>query len=362
MKKSFLILLVLMLATQVTFAQKEGFKRPKANPELQKEMRTYIEENVQPVLLKAQQDFDSKLSAEDLSFIKEKREQAAAMKAEMMETRKKAMELRKEGKSKEEIHEALGIEPGAKKEEHKAEREVMKSFMEKNQDAVKESLEALKPSYETWVKDQKAIIQKYVPEQKKQENGAQEGVKRKRGPRVGLFGLVPQKHFRPRPEGGKGLHGKEGMSPDERKEKREKMSKGKEGHGQKHGRHEARHGHGKLAVEFVLWDGTLPPQPEENVDFDKSLNPGKDVFSLQNYPNPANGVTKITAELPQNTKLVKITLQDASGKIVKDLSFKNVDKGTNTFDLDVSNLTDGLYFYTFDADGQKTTKRLVVGK
>jgi hypothetical protein len=359
MKKSFLLLLAMMLATQVTFAQKAGHKGPRTNPELQKEMGAYIENNVQPVLLKAQQDFDAKLSTEDLSFIKEKREQATAQRNEMKANRQKAMELRQEGKTREEIQEVLGIDRTAKKEARQAERTEMKAFMERNKEAIQSTMETLKPSYEQWIKDQKTIVQKYRPEGSEGQERAKEGRKGQRGASIGLFGIAPPKHFRQGPKGHNkmekrdGVEGKEGM---EKKDRNKKYDGNKQSHRQQHGKT-------RIAVEFVLWDGTLPEPPQERPDMEgKSIQRGNDVFSLQNYPNPANGITKITANLPADTKVVKIVLRDASGKTVKNLLFKNVDKGTNTFDLDVSNMTDGLYFYTFEADGQTTTKRLMVGK
>lgn len=359
MKRSFFMLLALLLATQVTFAQKEGFKHQKANPQFQKEMSAYIETNVQPVLLKAQQGFDQQLSEEDLRFIKEKREQAKARKADMKDNRQKAMELRKEGKSKEEIQEALEIDWEASKEAHQAERAAIKAFMERNQNAVKSSMESLKPSYEQWIKDQKAIVQKYRPADKAGQEKPDEEMKGKRGSRIGLFGIAPPKHFRHGSKGHEKMDGSERMNPKEGAKRGD--------HGKKHAKNKEGVQHhdpkARLAVEFVLWDGTLPEVREGRPAMEgKSLDNRNDIFALQNYPNPANGITKITAQLPTEVKIVKIVVRDASGKTVKNLLFKNVDKGTTTFDLDVSNLTDGLYFYTFDADGQTTTKRLVVGK
>ncbi|MCB0649944.1 MAG: T9SS type A sorting domain-containing protein [Saprospiraceae bacterium] len=367
MKKLFFMLPAMLLATQVAFAQQGAPQHPQPNPELHKAMQAYIEKNVQPVLLKAQKDFDAKLSAEDLSFIKEKRAQATEKKEQMKANHQKAMELKKEGKSKEEIHEVLGINREDWMEAGKAQREAMKAFMDRNQETVKSSMEALKPSYKTWIEEEKAIIDKYMPENKAPENGDEAAMKKHHGPGIGLFGIAP-----PRPFGDFKKGGDKKMHPDGKKwdnnKKRPEGKKGdhtNEGQGQKskEGMHRGQHNNGRLAMEFVLWDGKLPAALEVNGDFQPlKTDNARDIFSLQNYPNPANGITKISAELPKEVKLVKITLRDASGKTVKDLSFKNATKGANQFDIDVSSLPEGLYFYTFDADGQKTTKRMVVGK
>jgi hypothetical protein len=174
-----------------------------------------------------------------------------------------------------------------------------------------------------------------------------------------LFGITPPKPFRHGSKGDKKMEKRDGA---ERKEGSDRKDHGNRHEGKKKATQHRDHTT-RLAMEFVLWDGTLPEPPEDRPGMEgKSLDRGQDVFSLQNYPNPANGITKITAELPAEAKIVKIVLRDASGKTVKNLLYQNVDKGRTTFDLDVSNLADGLYFYTFDADGQVTTKRLVVGK
>lgn len=367
MKKSFFMLLAFMLVTMVTFAQQEGSKRPQPNPELQKEMQAYIEKNVQPVLLKAQQDFDAKLSAEDLSFIREKRALAAEKKEQMKAHHQKAMELKKTGKSKEEIQEALGINREEWMEAGQAQKEAMKAFMDRNEEAVKFSMEALKPSYKTWIEEEKAIIEKYMPENKPAENDPEGEMKKHHRPGIGLFGIAPPRPFGDFKKGGDKKMHPDGQKWDSNKQRPEgkKGDRAKEGQGQKSKKtmHHGQHNNGRLAMEFVIWDGKLPAAPEVNGDFQSlKTDNARDIFSLQNYPNPANGITKISAELPQEAKLVKITLRDASGKTVKEMSFKNANIGTNQFDIDVSNLPEGLYFYTFDADGQKTTKRMVVGK
>jgi hypothetical protein len=372
MKKVFFMLLAMMLVTQVTFAQKEGTKRTQPNPELKKEMRTYIEKNVQPVLLKAQNEFDAQLNKEDLAFIKEKRAEITQRQEEMKANRQKVRTLREEGKTKEEIHEALGIDPEAKKEGRQASKAEMKGFMERNKETIGKTMETLKPSYKTWIEEEKAIVQKYRPEGDKPERAEGEKKRRSHGPRIGLFGITPPKAFGPHP-GRKGKKMKGEKSRDshrkgERKHDRgEKRMDHKGGHGE-HGEN-AKKGdgaHGKrsrLAVEFILWDGNLPPERAQNEGFETlSRENSAKAFSLQNYPNPANGITKISADLPGNSKVVKITINDRSGKVVKSLNFKNLDKGVNEFTVDVSNLPDGLYFYTFEADGVKATKRMIVGK
>lgn len=358
MKKLLFSLLAITLVTQAAFAQ----NRVQPDPQMQKEMRAYIEKNVQPVLLKAQKEFDSQLSKEDLTFIQNQRKEVAEKRAAMKDKMEQVRELKEEGKSRDEIKEALGIDPEQHKEARKAQREEIKTFMERNKSLITSTMEELKPSYETWIKEEKAILQKYKPEG---DQPREEKARNKKGnsPRIGLFGIMPPKHFGTH-EGRKGHHGAKGHRGHSRNEECTHEKKGGRQKGDKMSMENRKKMRGmKLGVQFVLWDGQLPPETAPMQGFGKAKQ-GQNInkFSLQNYPNPANGLTKITADLPENTKAVTITINDRSGKTVKTLNFKNLDKGFNVFEMDVSNLADGLYFYTFEADGIKTTRRLMVGK
>lgn len=75
----------------------------------------------------------------------------------------------------------------------------------------------------------------------------------------------------------------------------------------------------------------------------------------QNYPNPAVGKTYINVEFEAPEATLRV--YNVLGKLVVE---KVVTSERIT--LDVSNFTEGIYFYTLEADGEKVTRRMTVEK
>ena len=163
-------------------------------------------------------------------------------------------------------------------------------------------------------------------------------------------------------------HGKRGGKEacESKNDKKENCEEGKRRH-KKHARGAGKKGKGqrgkhRLAMQFILWNGELPPNMEQNID--KKDFKAKDTQNavVQSYPNPAKNSTTISADLQEMAKSVDITLRNQAGKMVRNLTFKNISKGFNEFDLDLNNLPAGVYFYTFETDTFSVTKRLIVGE
>ena len=76
----------------------------------------------------------------------------------------------------------------------------------------------------------------------------------------------------------------------------------------------------------------------------------------QNYPNPAKGITNIEVEFDAPSASLK--LYNVLGKLIIQESLNH----SGTYSLDVTNLPEGVYFYTLEAGGEKLTKRLTVKK
>ena len=76
----------------------------------------------------------------------------------------------------------------------------------------------------------------------------------------------------------------------------------------------------------------------------------------QNYPNPAKGKTYVNVEFTSSTAL--LTLSNILGEVVSVQQLPH----SGTFILDVTEIPEGVYFYTLAADGQKLTKKLTVKK
>ncbi len=87
-----------------------------------------------------------------------------------------------------------------------------------------------------------------------------------------------------------------------------------------------------------------------------------DGFSLkQNYPNPFTNTTTFNYSIP-NESVVKITLSDMTGKIVKTLISGAVSEGDHSVTFDASQLSSGTYVYTLESGSTRLSKSLVLSK
>ena len=89
---------------------------------------------------------------------------------------------------------------------------------------------------------------------------------------------------------------------------------------------------------------------------DKSLPEG---FELkQNYPNPFNPQTTIEYTIARRIG-VKLTVYNILGQEVAVLVNEILNQGVYTLTWDATDQSTGLYFYTLEAGGGKTTKKLL---
>ncbi len=354
MKKNIVVLILGLMITSLAFSQRGKKKHHQPNPELKKEMQSYVEKNVVPVLQTAQDKFDAELSADDLAFVQAKRAEVAKKRAEkkanheahraerkaMKEKVKNMTDEEREAFRKEKKEERKAKKGGDHRAEHKAMKAEMKEFMERNKALIESTMTSLKPNYETWTSEQKAIFEKHRPaDAPKMKEGKRKG-------RVGLFGLEMRggKHHK------KGRHGKQ---------RGDKM-KGQKG--EKAAKHKGKKG-GRLAAQFILWDGTAPTPPaerREDVGQKQMATPDVKITLGQNYPNPATGITRIEVEIPAGVNQLNLTVTDMNGKVVKRLNLTNLNSAKESIELDVNDLPNGQYFYTVEADGFKSSKKMTV--
>ena len=74
-------------------------------------------------------------------------------------------------------------------------------------------------------------------------------------------------------------------------------------------------------------------------------------YSLsQNYPNPFNPSTTINFTLPVNAK-VKVTIYTLLGKEITTLVNKDLTSGSHNFNVNLKEVSSGVYFYTIEAKG-----------
>jgi len=96
--------------------------------------------------------------------------------------------------------------------------------------------------------------------------------------------------------------------------------------------------------------------------------PGKELSSdfglSQNFPNPFNPSTKITYKLNKDS-YASLKVYDTSGRVVQTLvdGYKSAGQYSVTFDISGrSNLSSGIYFYKFKAEGFEDTKKMTLVK
>ena len=81
----------------------------------------------------------------------------------------------------------------------------------------------------------------------------------------------------------------------------------------------------------------------------------------QNYPNPFNPSTKISFDLPVDSK-VNVIVFDLSGKEIVTLINDVKTAGYYTLDFNASNLSSGIYFYRIIAGNFTATKKMTLIK
>ncbi len=327
--KNMLLLLICVVSTSL-LAQpphKHGHHKhghhhkPKLSKEAKTELKQYHDEKIYPVKKAVHDDFDSKLSAADLSFLKQKRGEAKAMHEEAKAFYSTMKEKKKGGADKEDLMiEGMEFKLEMMKKK-KAFGESMKPFMERNKDLIKTSMEQLKEKHETWKKEKHAIITKHAtPEQKEKM----------------------EKH---------------------RKEYKDKCDKQGEKYAKKKAEHKADH-EKHAAIKFVLWDGEKREMPE---DKDIHSNRLGDIekpagIDISNYPNPAINQTTIIITTKEAVKNAVLTITDAQGKQVFKKQFNKLEAGEEQVDISLKKFSAGQYFYTIETGETQLTKTLVVNK
>lgn len=82
-----------------------------------------------------------------------------------------------------------------------------------------------------------------------------------------------------------------------------------------------------------------------------------EVFSKNAYPNPASTVVNIPFVL-NRVNDATVSLTNSVGQVVRSQSFSQVQRGEAQFNT--ANLSDGLYFYTIEVNGQRETGRVAI--
>lgn len=81
----------------------------------------------------------------------------------------------------------------------------------------------------------------------------------------------------------------------------------------------------------------------------------------QNYPNPFNPNTKISFSLPK-AGIVNITVFDAAGRIISELTNSQFTAGVHSVDFDAGSLSSGVYLYKITAGDFSDSRKMVLIK
>lgn len=84
-----------------------------------------------------------------------------------------------------------------------------------------------------------------------------------------------------------------------------------------------------------------------------------DLFTvINNYPNPFKGTTQIGVTFTKSTD-VTVKVVDVMGKLVYNQNFEKIPAGLNNLELNLGNIAAGVYFYSVEANGFKTTGKMI---
>jgi hypothetical protein len=83
-------------------------------------------------------------------------------------------------------------------------------------------------------------------------------------------------------------------------------------------------------------------------------------LQIQVYPNPNNGNFIVKFNLRDNGE-VKLTINDAYGKLIENTVLKNLPAGENTYSKRIKNLINGgIYYITIETTYEKATQKIMV--
>ena len=109
--------------------------------------------------------------------------------------------------------------------------------------------------------------------------------------------------------------------------------------------------------DMAIDDITVSNQDYENIENPSSVLTSKFRFAL--YPNPTSQYINVSVQ-NETAQTGDICFTNIAGKVVKNLQM-DINKGSNKFNFDISDLREGMYFLTLKIKGNKNiTERLVI--
>jgi len=311
---SLIILSLMFLSTNLS-AQQRKEMTPERKAEMQalkKELKSYSDNTIKPVINEQRNKLDSYLSNAEQKEIASLREKTKAQKIASRAFRK---ELRDSGAGRGEMSE----EQTAKSRElRKTQRQLHTqawAIVDAHEDEINSLLDELKPQMEVWRKEMREIKSKHMPE------GARN----------------------------RGEWNKMGSAPAKGEMKRGRH-RGKGGSGFRPGRG----GMGNISslrnpVAFLLHT------PEASLPFEDAAP------ELSVFPNPTSAPNSLKFELTESGP-VQINLLDSQGNLLKSLINEEMQAGSHLRKFDLGELEEGVYIYQIRTTTGISTKKLIIEK
>jgi hypothetical protein len=345
-KRKFITLITIAVTTIAIWISLSSFKLYiEDSPSFREEIRRYVSENVLPLIKEQRNKLDQYLTSDEKAQIQEFRNRLKELRDERNTFRKERgtdplSELTPE--LREEIMER-------RKEHRKVHREIMFKTYEivnKHENEIEELLQPIEENIPDWMEDIREI---------RAETIGQDNTGYERGPKRG-------QRFRGNGNAGEsggqgyGRGAGYGRGPGGMGESGGFMGPGAMAGGRYMG------GPGGIGGRrFIGFN--FPLHPEAFVLFDPEL-----VDELFDHefsvlptisPNPTNGMVRINLELNESEQ-VSINLFDRQGTKIRNLLDKTLAEGEHELIFDISDLSQGLYFYHIDLENKVQKGRILV--
>ncbi len=343
----------------------EKTKRMEELKPMMEELKAYGKKNIQPAIQAQRDKLDKKMNRKDRKEVKRLKAVAMEAQEEMVVEMKKRKEAMENGEHPPRPHHGKKGHHGKRghhgmKPPHKGEMMVMMTMMKKYGEDFTKAVEMankygdeidglmkeLEPKHEQWKKEMMQIKSKYISEEEMNRwKGHKKG-------RKGAKGSCDKSK----------CEGKSKENCDKSKcEGKEKGPKGKKGkhHGFKHEMMK-----NVKRVGFLLMDPMMMEQLEKELMPEMNRQPaptetivGSDI-ETKVFPNPSDDRNTLQVIAPESGQ-VKISLFNKEGKLVRSVASERVEAGTLTYDVDLTGLPTGLYYYQLDYNGQISTVKFV---
>jgi glucuronoarabinoxylan endo-1,4-beta-xylanase len=115
-----------------------------------------------------------------------------------------------------------------------------------------------------------------------------------------------------------------------------------------------------VRARSIMTISTLEIEYDENGIDDQELNK-VDCSLAQNYPNPFYSATTIEYSLAEEG-FVKLSVYDLAGREIKTLVAETMSAGKHTVDVELKNLSSGVYIYRMETGGKSIQKKMILVK